>query len=107
MEAGRVLGDAIAMAGKSEALLRQALSKAGVEIPANINLELAKYLNKRGVKPLNFMPAEEFKDPFSIQEKLTPAVSLGIVAAPAAAPTAPVAPAMPQAPAAPPAAPKK
>ena len=40
------------MAGRSEALLRQALTKAGVEIPADINLELAKYLKNRGVEAL-------------------------------------------------------
>jgi nitrite reductase (cytochrome c-552) len=72
------------MAGRSEALLRQALAKAGVEVPAVIDLELAKYLNKRGKKPLNFRPEQELKDPFGIQEKLTPAASLGIAAAPAA-----------------------
>ncbi len=63
-EAGRILGDAIAMAGKSDALLRQALAKAGVTVPEDVNLELAKYLNKRGVKPLNFQPKMEFPDPF-------------------------------------------
>jgi nitrite reductase (cytochrome c-552) len=83
-EAGRILGDAATMAGRSEALLRQALAKAGVEVPAVIDLELAKYLNKRGKKPLNFRPEQELKDPFGIQEKLTPAASLGIAAAPAA-----------------------
>ncbi len=73
----RILGDAIAMAGKADGLLRQALTKAGVEVPANVNLELAKYLNKRGVKPLNFKPEFEFKDPFGIQEMLTPAATMG------------------------------
>jgi nitrite reductase (cytochrome c-552) len=96
-EGGRILGDALAFAGKSEALLRQILTKAGVEVPANVNLELAKYLNNRGVKPLNFKPEQEFKDPFGLQDKLTPAASLGI-GGPAAAKAAP---------AAPPAAPKK
>jgi len=76
-EAGRICGDAIAMAMKSDALLRQALTKAGVEVPANVNLEMAKYLNKRGVKPLNFKPEFEFKDPFGIQPMLTPDSSLG------------------------------
>jgi nitrite reductase (cytochrome c-552) len=96
-EGGRILGDAIAMAARSETLLRQALTKAGVEIPANVNLELAKYLNKRGKKPLNFKADQEFKDPFDNQEKLTPRNSLGIVAAaaPAATPAAPKAPAAP------------
>ena len=76
-EAGRICGDAVAMAMKSDGLLRQALTKAGVEVPANVNLELAKYLNKRGVKPLNFKPEFEFKDPFGIQPMLTPDSSLG------------------------------
>jgi nitrite reductase (cytochrome c-552) len=76
-EAGRIMGDAVALAGKSEALLRQALTKAGVAPPAEVNLELAKYLNKRGVKELNFKPEFEFKDPYGTQEKLTPAKSLG------------------------------
>jgi nitrite reductase (cytochrome c-552) len=76
-EAGRILGDALAMAGKSDALLRQALAKAGVEVPPNVNLELAKYLNKRGVKPLNFKPEQEIQDPFGLQEMLTPAATLG------------------------------
>ncbi len=77
-EAGRICGDAVAFAEKSAALLRQALAQAGVEVPANVNLELAKYLQKRGVKGLNFKPEEEFKDPYHIQEMLTPAVSLGL-----------------------------
>jgi nitrite reductase (cytochrome c-552) len=76
-EAGRICGDAVAMAAKADGLLRQALTKAGVEVPANVNLELAKYLNKRGVKPLNFKPEFEFKDPFGIQPMLTPDSSMG------------------------------
>jgi len=83
-EAGRILGDATAMAGKSEALLRQILTKAGVEVPADVNLELVKYLNNRGKKPLYFKPEQEFKDPMDIQEKLTPLHSLGIGTAPPA-----------------------
>jgi nitrite reductase (cytochrome c-552) len=84
-EVTRMLGDAIAMAGKSDALLRQALTKAGVAVPADVNLELAKYVNKRGVKPLNFQPKMEFADPFGNQDKLTPRASLGLepVATPA------------------------
>jgi nitrite reductase (cytochrome c-552) len=76
-EAGRILGDALAMAGKSDALLRQILAKAGVEVPADVNLELAKYLNNRGVKKLMFKPEQEVKDPFGIQDMLTPEASLG------------------------------
>jgi nitrite reductase (cytochrome c-552) len=94
-EVTRMLGDAIAMAGKSDALLSQALTKAGVNVPADVNLELARYLDKRGVKPLNFQPKQEFPDPFGIQDKLTPRASMGFPTA-AAAPEKPVAPAKPE-----------
>ncbi len=77
-EMGRILGDAIAMAGRAEALLRQALSQAGVTVPKEVNLELAQYLNNRGVKPLNFEAKMEFLDPFGIQEMLTPRETLGL-----------------------------
>lgn len=73
-EAGRICGDAVAMAAKSEAFLRQALSRVGVELPADIDLELPKYLNERGTKKLGFRPELEFKDPFNTQELLTPAL---------------------------------
>jgi nitrite reductase (cytochrome c-552) len=106
-EAGRILGDATAMAGKAEALLRQALTKAGLAVPADLNLELAKYLNKRGKKPLNFKPEQELKDPFGVQDMLTPKETLGITAAAAPATAAPTAPASAPAPAAPPPGPKK
>jgi nitrite reductase (cytochrome c-552) len=85
-EAGRICGDAVAFAGKSSALLRQALSQAGVPAAANVNLELAKYLQKRGVKELSFQPNEEFKDPYGIQNLLTPAASLGLPGATSGAP---------------------
>jgi len=85
-EAARICGDAVAFAEKASALLRQALARAGIEAPANVNLELAKYLQKRGVKELNFKPEEEFKDPYGIQPLLTPTASLGL---PGAAPATP------------------
>ena len=77
-EAGRICGDAIAFAGKCENLLRQALTKAGVDIPADINLEISKYINERGKKKLKFRPEMEFKDPFGNQDMITPAASQGI-----------------------------
>jgi len=64
-EALRVLNDAAGHAGKAEALLRQALAKAGVTAPAKVDLELAKYLNNRGVKKLMFKPEHEIKDPLA------------------------------------------
>jgi nitrite reductase (cytochrome c-552) len=69
-EAQRVLGDAIAYASKSEAVLRTMLAKAGVDVPINIDLELKKYLNNRGEKKLKFKPEQEFKDPFGTQQNI-------------------------------------
>jgi nitrite reductase (cytochrome c-552) len=77
-EAGRISGDAVAMAMRSEALLRQALAQAGVVVPADLNLEMAKYTDNRGVKKLKFRPEFEFKDPFGIQEMITPAKFSGL-----------------------------
>jgi nitrite reductase (cytochrome c-552) len=77
-EAGRICGDAVAMSAKAESLLRQALTKAGVEVPADINLEINKYVNERGVKKLKFRPEFEFKDPYGIQDMITPAASRGL-----------------------------
>jgi nitrite reductase (cytochrome c-552) len=67
-EALRVLGDSLAFAGKAEALLRQALAKAGVDVPIKIDLELKKYLENRGEKKLKFNPSVEIKDPFGVQD---------------------------------------
>ncbi|WP_224982939.1 ammonia-forming cytochrome c nitrite reductase subunit c552 [Geomonas agri] len=64
-EAQRVLGDAMSHAAAAERLLRELLVKAGVDVPAKVDLELAKYLNNRGVKKLMFKPEQEIKDPFA------------------------------------------
>jgi hypothetical protein len=77
------------MSGKADALIRQALGKAGVAVPVDVNLDLAKYLNNRGVKPLNFQPKAEFTDPFGNQDKLTPRASLGIPSGGEAVPAKP------------------
>ncbi len=69
-EAARNLGDAVAFAGKAEALLRQALTKAGVNVPMVVNLELNKYLDNRGEKKLKFAKGLEFKDPYGIEDRL-------------------------------------
>jgi nitrite reductase (cytochrome c-552) len=68
-EALRVLGDAVAFAGKSEALLRQMLAQAGVQVPLNIDLELTKYVDERGEKKLMGKPEQEIKDPFGLQQR--------------------------------------
>ena len=77
-EAARICGDSVALAEKCSGLLRQALATAGVAEPADINLELAKFLNNRGDKKLNFQPQQEFKDPFGNQPLLTPEATLGL-----------------------------
>ncbi len=77
-EAGRILGDSIAYASKAEALLRQALTQAGIQIPESVNLELARYLNGRGALKLDFKPGHEFKDPYGTQDKLLPRGARGI-----------------------------
>ncbi|MDG4475012.1 ammonia-forming cytochrome c nitrite reductase subunit c552 [Thiovibrio frasassiensis] len=69
-EAMRILGDSTAFATKAEGLLRQALTKAGEDVPMNVNLELDKYLNERGKKKLMQQKDVEFKDPFGVEEKL-------------------------------------
>jgi nitrite reductase (cytochrome c-552) len=67
-EAMRILGDAIAFAVKSESFLRQALAKAGVDVPMKVDLELTKYLDMRGEHQLMFDPELEIKDPMQLQE---------------------------------------
>jgi nitrite reductase (cytochrome c-552) len=69
-EALRILGDSVAFATKAEALLRQALTKAGVEVPLIINLELNKYVDERGKKKIKFDPNVVINDPFGIEEKI-------------------------------------
>lgn len=67
-EALRILGDSVAFATKGEALLRQALAKAGVDVPIKVDLELSKYMEGRGEKKLKFDKAVEFKDPTGVQD---------------------------------------
>ena len=63
------MGDTIAFSSKAEALRCQVLTKGGVNLPVVINLELRKYLNKRGSKKLMFEPEQELKDPYGIQKE--------------------------------------
>ena len=67
-EALRILGDSVAFATKSEALLRQALAKAGIDSPMVVNLELNKYLDERGKKKLMYDAKVEVKDPLGVQK---------------------------------------
>ncbi len=70
-EAGRVLGDAVAFASKSEGLLRQILAKGGISLPVKIGLDLNMYLNGRGQKKLNFRKEHELADPYGLQKEFT------------------------------------
>jgi nitrite reductase (cytochrome c-552) len=70
-EAGRILGDAIAFAGKSESLLRQMLTQAGVQVPEKIELNLLEYLNDRGQKKLKYKKDQQVRDPFNLQENFS------------------------------------
>lgn len=67
-EAMRVLGDSIAFASKAEGFLRQALAKAGVDVPVKIDLELSKYLEDRGERKIKWDKTQEFKDPSGVQD---------------------------------------
>jgi len=67
-EAMRVLGDSIAFATKAEGFLRQALAKAGVDVPLKIDLELSKYLEDRGERKIKWDKSLEFKDPSGVQD---------------------------------------
>lgn len=65
----RILGDSIAFGTRAEAYLRQALTRAGVDVPIKVDLEIMKYVDLRGEKKLRFDPKLEFKDPMGIQER--------------------------------------
>jgi len=65
----RILGDSIAFGSRAEAYLRQALAKAGVDVPLKVDLEILKYVDLRGEKKLRFDPKLEFKDPYNLQER--------------------------------------
>jgi nitrite reductase (cytochrome c-552) len=66
-EALRIVADAASHAARSEALLRQCLAKAGVTVPKKVDLQLEKYLNRRGSKKLMFRPELRIKDPLPVK----------------------------------------
>ena len=45
------------------------ITRAGIEVPMIVDLELNKYLNNRGKKKLMFDRKVEIKDPFGVQER--------------------------------------
>jgi nitrite reductase (cytochrome c-552) len=62
-EARRILADAAGHAARADALLRQGLARAGVKVPKKVDLQLEKYLSKRGSRKLMFKPELQIKDP--------------------------------------------
>ena len=64
-EALRVLGDGLYYAQLAEMKAREALSKAGVPVPAKFDLELERY-KERGSKKIPFKP--ELKEAFTFDE---------------------------------------
>ena len=62
-ETMRVLNDSLKYAATADAQLRHLLTQAGENVPAQIDLELAKYTNNRGAKKLMFKPEHEIKSP--------------------------------------------
>lgn len=71
-EAGRIAADALAYAGRAEGILKGMLAQDGVKAPAEMSLELRKYLDGRGEKKLGFAKDQEFKDPFKVTDALYP-----------------------------------
>jgi nitrite reductase (cytochrome c-552) len=65
----RILGDSVAFGTRAEAYLRQALTKAGIEVPIKVDLDIMKYADERGAKKLKFDPTLEVKDPYGLQDK--------------------------------------
>jgi nitrite reductase (cytochrome c-552) len=65
----RILSDSVAFGGRAEAYLRQALTKAGVDVPLKVDLEIMKYVDQRGTKKLKFDSTVEIKDPYGLQDK--------------------------------------
>ena len=66
-EARRILADAAGHAARADALLRQGLAGAGVTVPKKVDLQLEKYLNRRGSKKLTFRPEQQIKDPLPVK----------------------------------------
>jgi nitrite reductase (cytochrome c-552) len=62
-EAARVLTDSAKYAAVADAQLRTMLTQAGVTVPAQVDLELPKYLNNRGTKRLMHRKEQEIIAP--------------------------------------------
>lgn len=69
-EASRIAADSLAYSQRAEGLLRQMLTEAGVQVPAEVPLELREALSNRGERGLQFMSELEFRDPRGVVDRL-------------------------------------
>ena len=71
-EGRRILTDAQAEAQQAETLLRDLLGANGVDVPAEVPLELRAYTDDRGVHELDFIEAHHLPDPEGIAQQTWP-----------------------------------
>lgn len=69
-EAFRVLADADSYSTRADGILRSLLGSKGVEVPAEVDLQLRDYIENRGERRLGFRPEQEIKDPRGVAEDL-------------------------------------
>lgn len=71
-EGQRILKDAQTEADAATAILRELLASKGVDVPAEVPLELSKYLDDRGVHKKGFVKAHYLPDPSGQAQKTWP-----------------------------------
>ncbi len=69
-EGGRILRDAASYSSRCNGILRELLTGAGVTVPDEVDLELAKYLVDRGEAKLGYVASQRFIDPYPTNEAL-------------------------------------
>ena len=75
-EGVRILTDAARYARDADAVMRELLTSKGIAVPAEVPLELPRYLDGRGEHRLTFQPAHHIPDPAGQAQKTWP-TSLG------------------------------
>ncbi|MDO8881073.1 MAG: ammonia-forming cytochrome c nitrite reductase subunit c552 [Coriobacteriia bacterium] len=71
-EGQRILADAAAEADATAAILRDLLTSRGVEVPAEVPLQLRTYLDNRGAHQKGFAAAQYIPDPAGIAQTTWP-----------------------------------
>lgn len=85
-EGGRILRDAMAYSSRCDSILRTIAASAGLDVPAEIDLQLEKYLVDRGEKKLGFVKANHFPDPYPTNTSLWPNNAAALEAVPVTEP---------------------